>query len=168
MEHYISAIGQDSHRFEEFSGSVRSARPLILGGIHIPGIEGLEGNSDADVILHALTNAVSGVSCINILGAVTDELCLNQLITDSSEYLKAALKTLCSDKLVHISISVECSRPRLSEYIEPIRGNIALITGLPVSSVGITATSGEGLTDFGRGLGIQAICIITVKRVYYE
>ncbi|MHB1454501.1 MAG: 2-C-methyl-D-erythritol 2,4-cyclodiphosphate synthase [Saccharofermentanales bacterium] len=168
MEQFISAIGQDSHRFAVISDPVRAARPLILGGVHIPGIEGLDGNSDADVILHALTNAVSGISCINVLGAFADDLCLNRSVTDSAEYLKAALKTLGGDRLAHISISVECSRPRLSEYIDPIRGNIASITGLPTGSVGITATSGEGLTDFGRGLGIQAICIITVKRVYYE
>ncbi|MHB8962270.1 MAG: 2-C-methyl-D-erythritol 2,4-cyclodiphosphate synthase [Saccharofermentanales bacterium] len=168
MQQYISAIGQDSHRFEETGGLGRSGKPLMLGGVCIPDHEGLAGNSDADVVLHALTNAVSGISCINILGAVTDDMCLNRSVTDSGEYLKAALATLGSDRLVHISISVECLHPKLAGHMEVIRSNIARLTGLPVKAVGITATTGEGLTDFGRGLGIQAICMITVRRDDHE
>ena len=168
MQQYISAIGQDSHRFEEAGEAGWPGKPLMLGGVHIPDVEGLAGNSDADVVLHALTNAVSGISCINILGAITDDMCLNHSVTNSSEYLKAAKNTLGGDRIVHISISVECLRPKLSGYMEAIRSNIARLTGLPVKAVGITATSGEGLTDFGRGLGIQAICMITVRRDDHE
>ena len=68
---FISAIGQDSHRFE----LENPAKPLILGGLTITGSPGLAGNSDADVVLHALTNAISGLSGINI-GKVSDKLCL--------------------------------------------------------------------------------------------
>ena len=168
MEYYITAIGQDSHRFVEITSPDPFMKPLILGGVTIPGNEGLEGNSDADVLLHALVNAISGVSCINILGARTDDMCFRQSITDSREYLKAALQTLGNDRLVHISLSVECRRPHMAGHIEAIRKSIADLCGLPSTSVGLTATSGEGLTDFGRGLGIQAICIITVKRERYE
>lgn len=85
------AIGQDSHRFcEEENG-----KKLILGGVPIDGCPGLSGNSDADVILHALTNAISGITCVNILGKVADDLCLKEGITDSSVYLKNHNRALC-------------------------------------------------------------------------
>jgi len=65
---------------------------------------------------------------------------------------------------VHLSFSIECRRPKISPFIEEMRKSIAGVTDLPCDSIGITATSGEGLTDFGRGLGIQVLCIITVKK----
>ena len=65
------AIGQDSHRFEPDG----SDKKLILGGVVIEGCPGLSGNSDADVVLHALTNAVSGITCVNILGEEADRMC---------------------------------------------------------------------------------------------
>ena len=83
-----AAIGQDSHRFEEGYG-----KPLILGGVVFSGEVGLLANSDGDVVLHAITNAVSGITGRNILGRVADEMCQSG-ITDSAEYLREALKSL--------------------------------------------------------------------------
>lgn len=154
---YISAIGQDSHRFEP-SGSTK---PLLLGGVIINGHRGLMGNSDADVILHAITNAISGVSGVNILGKVSDDLCLKQGITDSRVYLTEALKTLGAWKLVHVSISVEARKPHLSEHITAIRQSIASLLSLTIESVAMTATTGEGLTEFGKGEGMQALVIVS-------
>jgi 2-C-methyl-D-erythritol 2,4-cyclodiphosphate synthase len=154
---YISAIGQDSHRFEP----MESSKPLILGGLQLPGHRGLLGNSDADVILHAITNAVSGISGVNILGKMSDDLCLKQGITDSRVYLLEALKTLVEWKVVHVSISVEAKRPHLSEHISAIRKSIASIMSLNETDIGLTATSGEGLTEFGRGEGVQAFVIVS-------
>ncbi len=164
MYEYISAIGQDSHRFEEVSGNDEYSKPLIMGGIHIPDIEGFEANSDGDVLLHALTNAVSGITGTNVLGPVADELCLSRSVTDSREYLRIALESLGEARIIHVSFSVECKRPVLSPYIPAIRSSVADILGIPDTSVALTATSGEGLTDFGRGLGAQALCSITVRR----
>ncbi len=164
MTEYRTAIGQDSHRFEEPQTSAQSKKPLVLAGIVIPGMEGLAGNSDADVVFHALTNAISGISAVNILGAVTDEMCLVRGIRDSREYVKAAMAALGEYRLAHLSFSIECSRPKLAPYIESMRNSIALSAGLPADCVGITATSGEGLTDFGKGLGIQVFCIATARR----
>jgi len=158
----ISAIGQDSHRFESES----SRKPLVLGGVVIPDAIGLAGNSDADVILHAITNAISGVSGVNILGKVSDDLCLNHGIKDSRVYLEKALETLAEDKweLTHVSISVEAKYPHLSSYIDGIKRSIASILSLPIKSVGLTATTGEGLTDFGRGHGIQVFAVVSAVR----
>jgi 2-C-methyl-D-erythritol 2,4-cyclodiphosphate synthase len=154
---YISAIGQDSHRFEK-EGSFKK---LILGGIEIPDCIGLEGNSDADVVLHAITNAISGLSGINILGKISDELCLKEGIKDSRVYLQKALETLSEYKLTHVSISIEACRPRLSGHIPSMKKTIAELLSLEEKHVGITATSGEGLTSFGKGDGIQAFVIVS-------
>lgn len=164
MFEYISAIGQDSHRFDDDSSSDKYGIPLILGGVLIPDIGGFKANSDGDVILHSLVNAISGISCVNILGKVADDLCFIDGITDSKEYLSRALQTLKNEKIIHVSFSVECKRPILAPFIDQIRKSIAALLNLSEKNIGFTATSGEGLTDFGRGLGIQSLCSITVKR----
>jgi 2-C-methyl-D-erythritol 2,4-cyclodiphosphate synthase len=156
---YLSAVGQDSHRFEDES----SKKPLWLGGIIIPGSPGLLGNSDADVVLHAITNAISGISCVNILGKISDDLCLNKGIADSKVYLQEALKTLDTYSVVHVSVSIEARKPHLSSHIPAMRLSIANVLQISENHVGITATTGEGLTSFGKGEGIQAFVIITVK-----
>ncbi len=154
-----TALGQDSHRFEERA----TGKELMLGGVSVPGCPALAGNSDADVVLHALTNAVSGLSGVNILGAPADRLCLEQGITDSAVYLREALSTLRGMRLVHISIAVEAARPKLAPHIERIRQCVAAMCGLRVEDVGLTATTGEGLTAYGRGEGIQAFVIVTAE-----
>ena len=154
-----TGIGQDSHRFEE-DGSVKR---LMLGGVHVPCCPGLSGNSDADVVLHALTNAISGISGENILGKKTDGMCLDQGITDSAAYVKAALATLGSCRIVHVSISIEGKKPVIAPHIDSIKASIANLLGIRPSDVGCTATSGEGLTAFGRGEGLQAFAIVTAE-----
>lgn len=151
-------IGQDSHRFD----FENKEKKLILGGVVFEDAPPLEGNSDADVILHSITNAISGVTCVNILGKISDDLCLRQGITDSSVYLKEALKYLNGSKIVHVSISIECLVPRITPKIPSIRSNIAKLLDIPENCVGITATTGEGLTQFGQGKGIQVFSCVTV------
>ena len=151
-----AAIGQDSHRFEENPG-----KPLVLGGVLFPGEPGLLANSDGDVVLHAVTNAVSGITWVNVLGGPADALC-RAGNTDSAVYLHKALEALLS-MFSHLSISMECARPRIAPRIPAMRENIARLLGIAPEAVGITATSGEGLTDFGRGLGISVFCILTVE-----
>ncbi|MDG5817013.1 2-C-methyl-D-erythritol 2,4-cyclodiphosphate synthase [Chitinispirillales bacterium ANBcel5] len=157
---YISSIGQDSHRFETEDVS----KPLILGAIKIPQSPGLSGNSDADVVLHAITNAISGISGVNILGKVSDDLCLKEGIKDSKVYLQKALQTLENTIINHVSISIECKKPKLSDHISEMKKSVAQLLSLPVSSVGITATTGEGLTGFGKGEGIQALVILSAQK----
>lgn len=151
------AIGQDSHRFD-FDNKDKK---LVLGGIIFEEENGLLGNSDADVVLHAITNAVSGITCKNILGKISDDMCKSG-IKNSEEYLKEALKYL-ENKIVHVSVSIECQVPKISPKIEEMRKNIARILEIDKNAVGITATSGEGLTEFGKGNGISVFSCITVE-----
>ena len=154
--HMKAAIGQDSHRFEESPG-----KPLILGGVMFPGEPGLLANSDGDVVLHAITNAVSGITGQNILGKIADEMCRSG-ITDSAEYLRKALEFM-QGRVSHVSLSMECLRPKISPMIPKMREHIAGLLGVEPSAIGITATTGEGLTDCGKGLGISVLCILTAE-----
>ena len=156
------SIGQDSHRFES-EGSL-SGKNCLLGGVSFDTAPAFAANSDGDVVLHAVTNAVSGITGRNILGKVADEMCRSG-ITDSREYLKVALKDLEEAGFVpvHLSISIEGARPKISPRVEEMRESIGKLMGMPAGSVGITATTGEGLTDFGRGLGVSVFCILTVE-----
>ncbi len=156
---FKSGIGQDSHRFEEDG----SPKPLVIGGVHIPDCPGLLGNSDADVVLHALTNAISGISGRNILGKISDDMCLRQGITDSSAYLAQALESLGNYRISHVSIAIEGRRPRFEPIIGKIQESLANLLALQPSDIGITATTGEGLTAFGRGEGLQAIVIVSAE-----
>ena len=166
---YCSAIGQDSHRFVSAEGlAAQPQRQLMLAGLALPGETPLAGNSDADVVLHALTNAISGISGVNILGARTDQLCLAEGITDSAAYLREALATLGLWQLCHISLAVEAKTPRLAGLVESMKIRLAELTGLQPSDIGLTATTGEGLTAFGRGEGIQVFCQVTARRLQPE
>ncbi|MBR4403962.1 MAG: 2-C-methyl-D-erythritol 2,4-cyclodiphosphate synthase [Clostridiales bacterium] len=156
----ISTIGQDSHRFGEPSGDTF----IRLGGIDIPFDKPIEANSDGDVVYHAITNAVSGFTGVNILGGAADKICLEQGIKDSRVYLEKALEYLNGGKIIHCSVTIECLRPKLMPHIPAMKESIGRILGIDSSSVGITATTGEGLTGFGRGEGIQVFCILTFTK----
>lgn len=151
------AIGQDSHRFD-FNNNEKK---LILGGAIFEGEPPMSANSDGDVVFHAITNAISGITCKNILGEVSDKMC-KLGITDSKEYLNRALEDL-SYKIEHISISIEAKMPKLAPKVEEMRVSIATILKINVNQVGITATTGEGMTAFGRGEGIFVTAILTVN-----
>lgn len=157
---YISTIGQDSHRFGEPAGDCT----IMLGGVAVPSDRPVLANSDGDVILHAITNAVSGLTGNIILGGIADKLCLEEGIKDSSVYLKKALEDLKDSEIVHCSMTVECLVPKLKPYRDAIRAKVGELLNIPASSVGITATTGEGLTAFGRGEGIQVFVILSFRK----
>jgi 2-C-methyl-D-erythritol 2,4-cyclodiphosphate synthase len=156
-----TGIGQDSHRISE-----SREKPFVLGGVTFDEPFCLEGNSDSDVILHAITNAISGVTGKPVLGPVADRLC-KAGDTDSKSYLKIAMEDLVGIgfRVSHVSVSVECARPKILPKLEALRASVAALLGVTVADVGITATSGEGLTDFGKGLGVQAFAIVTAESV---
>ena len=157
-----TGIGQDSHRIQDPS----QGKPLLLGGVLFQESFALEGNSDSDVVLHAITNAVSGITGKPILGPVADGLC-QAGVTDSVAYLRLALADLSVGgyRPAHVSVAIECLKPKILPQLPALRTNIASLMGLTVADVGVTATSGEGLTDFGRGLGVQAMAVVTAQKI---
>ena len=135
--------------------------------MHIPGCPGLEGNSDADVVLHALVNALSGISGRNILGKTSDDMCLRQGIADSRAYLAKAMESLGNYRITHVSIAIEGKRPRFEPVIDTIKDSLANLLKIQPSDVGITATTGEGLTAFGRGEGLQAFVVVSAQNAEF-
>lgn len=154
-------IGQDSHRIQEPA----AGKALVLGGVTLAEAYSLEGNSDSDVVLHAVTNAVSGVTGKPILGPVADGLC-KAGVTDSAAYLQKALEDLevMGYAMSHVSVSLECLRPKILPLLPAMKARLSELTGLAPKDICITATTGEGLTDFGKGLGIQAFACVTAMR----
>lgn len=158
MSYSVTTIGQDSHRFAE---GVNEDGYIMLGGVQVPFDRSFVANSDGDVLLHALTNAISGYTGVNVLGGAADKICLEQGIKDSSVYIAEALKSVVGAKIVHVSATIECLRPKLMPVIPAMKERVAELLGISASSVGITATTGEGLTGFGRGEGVQVFVLVS-------
>lgn len=152
-------IGQDSHRFLPED----SSKPLVIAGLIFDDMPGFNANSDGDVVFHAICNAITSVSGVMIMGSIADDLCLKDGITDSSVYLDEALKTLANQEIIHVAIALECKKPKMKDHIDQMRQSVASAMGIEVAQVGITVTSGEGLTDFGCGDGIQCFATITTE-----
>ncbi len=152
-----TGIGQDSHRF--LPGD--STKPCVVGGLIFPDAPGLSADSDGDVVLHAICNAITAVTHVPILGGVAIELCHKHGITDSSVYLEKALEALGEQRIEHVALSIEGKRPRFQARTLEMRQKIAALMRLDVEQIGLTSTSGDGLTDFGCGEGLQCFCILT-------
>ena len=151
-------IGQDSHRFT-------TNKPLILGGVQVAKAGGLAGDSDGDVILHSLCNALSSAIGGDSLATWSDNMC-QKGIKDSKKYVETifAKVKVQQYKVQNVSISMEAKKPFIElEAAAKMKKTIADLLGIGNGQVGITFTSGEGLTPFGKGLGVQAICIVLLS-----
>ncbi len=158
---FRTGIGQDSHRFL----SPDSSKPCIVGGVIFDSTPGLDHDSDGDVVYHAICNAITSLSGARILDGIAYNLCVKDGITDSQVYVEKALQSLGKQKIVHVALSIEGKKPHFKDKIEAMRHKIAKVLNISISQVGITATSGDGLTDFGCGDGIQCFAIITTQEM---
>ena len=147
-------IGYDSHRFA-------AGRKLILGGVRIPHPQGLAGHSDADVVAHALTDAILGAAGLGDIGRMfpaTDPRWrdANSIGLLSKAYLKVVEAGVT---FVHADITIIAEQPRLAPYSDAMQGKLAeaLVTGL--STMSIKAKTNEGMGFIGRGDGIAAIAV---------
>lgn len=152
-----TGIGQDSHRFLPPD----SAKPCVIGGLIFEEMPGIDADSDGDVVFHAICNAISSVTGVPILGGIAIELCHKDGITDSQVYLEKAMETLGKQKIEHVAFTIEGKRPRFQHRNLEMRQKVASVMKLNLDQVGFTATSGDGLTDFGCGDGLMCFCIIT-------
>lgn len=149
--------GYDVHKFAE-------NRPLILGGVNIPYEYGLLGHSDADVLLHAIMDALLGAAALGDIGKLfpdNDEVFLN---ADSMELLKKVVNVLCENgyKIVNIDSTVIAQKPKLRDYIDRMRANIAFACKAEIRQISVKATTEEGLGFTGKmqGISAHAVCII--------
>src|SRR3989344_1897038 len=134
-------IGQDSHKFT--SGK----KPLIIGSVKISDKNGFEANSDGDVLLHALFNAISTAIGMKSLGFYADEMC-KKGITDSRRYLEFIAGKVKEKgyKISNLAVMLEGKKPRLDEHIDKIKSALEKILKIKKEDIGIAATSGEELT----------------------
>ncbi len=154
-----TGIGKDSHRFLPDD----AMEHCIIAGLIFDDVPGFKANSDGDVVFHAICNAITSITHTLILGGIADDLCLKDGITDSQVYLEEAMKTLGNKKISHVAISLEGKRPMFKKRLLEMRQNIARVMQLEADQVGITATSGEGLTDVGCGEGLECFAIVTTQ-----
>jgi len=152
-------FGQDSHKFSQ-----NRSRKLVLGGYIVPNETGLEANSDGDLILHALFNAISSAIGCKSLGHYADPM-LEKGITNSKEYFKVIMAKLKDKnmKISNVSISIEARKPRLDEHTDKIIESLSKILSMEKEKIGITHTTGEGLTSFGKGEGMQCFAVVSLN-----
>ena len=145
-------IGYDSHRFG-------AERPLLLGGVEIPHERGLEGHSDADVVIHAVVDALLGASGGGDIGTHFPPEEERWRDADSAELLAAIVAGLGGDP-VNVDVTVICEEPKLGPHRQAIAARLSALVGAPVS---VKATTNEGMGAIGRGEGIAAIAVALVS-----
>ena len=151
-------IGEDIHRVDD-------SRTLVLGGVIIEEGPGLAGHSDADVLLHAITDAVLGAAALGDIGTFFPPGDPRYAHADSADFLRTALE-LARDKgwgPVNLDATVRTERPRLAPYIDHLRDRVAEIVGIDIACVSVKAKSGEGLDAVGRGEAMAATAVVLLQ-----
>ena len=147
-----SGIGIDSHAFAD-------GRRLILGGVEIPHERGLLGHSDADVLAHAITDALLGAAGLGDIGQHFPDTDEQWRGADSMELLGIVAARVGA--IEHVDCTVMMERPKLSPHREAIRANLEQLLGCTVN---VKATTGEGMGFVGRGEGVAALAVVTLAR----
>ena len=153
-----SGIGYDVHRFSE-------GRKLILGGVEIPHTFGLEGHSDADVLSHAIADALLGAIGERDIGhhfPNTDESIRG---ISSLEILQRVGEILAEKncQVVNVDATLIAEAPKIGPHLEAMRAKISTALGLEAARIGIKATTNEGLGALGRGEGMAALAVASVE-----
>jgi 2-C-methyl-D-erythritol 2,4-cyclodiphosphate synthase len=152
-----AGIGWDSHRLV-------TGRSLILAGVLVPCDRGLAGHSDADVLTHAVIDALLGAAALGDIGQHFPDTDERWRDADSLELLRAVRGMLAERSLEpsNVDATVICEAPKLGPHREAMRAHLAEALELPVDAVGVKFTTGEGMGFVGRGEGIAAMAVATV------
>jgi 2-C-methyl-D-erythritol 2,4-cyclodiphosphate synthase len=154
-----TGIGWDSHRLVE-------GRPLVLGGIEIPSDRGLAGHSDADVLAHAVIDALLGAAGLGDIGEHFPDTDERWAGADSIALLRSVVALVGERGLVvaHVDATIVMERPKLAPHKAAIRDSLAAALGVGAERVNVKATTGEGMGFVGRGEGVAAMAVATVAR----
>jgi 2-C-methyl-D-erythritol 2,4-cyclodiphosphate synthase len=149
-----TGIGIDSHRFAD-------GRRLVLGGVEIPFERGLAGHSDADVLAHAIADALLGAAGLGDIGQLFPDTDAAWKDVNSMELLRDVVGRVraAGHELVHVDATVMLERPKLAPHREAIQASLEAVVG----SVNVKATTGEGMGFVGRGEGAAALAVATVS-----
>jgi 2-C-methyl-D-erythritol 2,4-cyclodiphosphate synthase len=150
-------IGYDSHRFQ-------AGRRLVLGGVEIPHAQGLAGHSDADVVIHAVIDALLGAAGQGNIGShfpPDDDRWRN---ADSAALLKQAVHVLAESnyQVVNVDVTAICEAPRIAPYAAAMSERIAHAIGIGPQHVSVKGKSNEGMGWIGRGEGVAAIAVALI------
>jgi 2-C-methyl-D-erythritol 2,4-cyclodiphosphate synthase len=153
-----TGLGLDMHAFVP-------GRPLILGGVDIPHEEGLVGHSDADVLTHAVIDALLGAAGLGDIGQHFPDTDPRFAGADSIALLRTVVQYLGERGFTigNIDATVVLERPRLAPYRDAIRSRLAETLGLPADAVNVKATTGEAIGFVGRGEGAAAMAVATLE-----
>jgi 2-C-methyl-D-erythritol 4-phosphate cytidylyltransferase/2-C-methyl-D-erythritol 2,4-cyclodiphosphate synthase len=138
---------------------------VTLGGVRIPHDRGLTGHSDADVVLHALVDAILGALAEGDIGSHFPPSDPQWRGVSSDRFLRFAIERLAArhGKITHVDISIICEAPRIGPHRDAMRTRIGEIAGIPADRVAVKATTSEGLGFTGRGEGIAAFATATIR-----
>lgn len=147
-------IGYDIHPFQQ-------GRPLVLGGIHIEHEAGLAGHSDADVLTHALIDALLGAAALGDIGRHFPSDDPRYRDADSLDLLRRTVRMTAEAgyRVVNVDATVIAEQPQLSPHIDAIRSALAAVLGVETGAVSVKATTADRLGAIGRGEGIAALAI---------
>ncbi|MBI2873031.1 MAG: 2-C-methyl-D-erythritol 2,4-cyclodiphosphate synthase [Chloroflexi bacterium] len=153
-------VGFDAHPLVD-------GRPLVLGGVRVPYERGLEGHSDADVVLHALIDAMLGAAALGDIGAHFPSSDPAYKGIASTELLRRTAELLRQRgwQVSNADATIIAERPKLAAYIASMREATASVLSVEPSRVSIKATTTNGLGFAGRGEGIAAIAVVTIEEV---
>jgi 2-C-methyl-D-erythritol 2,4-cyclodiphosphate synthase len=156
---YRTGLGWDVHR-------TAPGRPLILGGVTIPAEFGLDGHSDADILLHAVTDAVLGSAALGDIGMHFPDTAPEWKGAASAQFLQHAVRLVNAEgfRLVNVDTTVILERPKLKDYRLAIRESLASIVGLTVDRVSVKFKTAERVGPVGEGRSAEAQAIVTICR----
>jgi 2-C-methyl-D-erythritol 2,4-cyclodiphosphate synthase len=155
--------GHDTHRLAE-------GRPLVLGGVRIDHPKGLVGHSDADAVLHAVTDALLGAAGLGDIGDAYPDTDPRWAGADSRLFLAEALARLnqLGWRTVNIDVTVFAQEPKLGPVKAAIRAKLAELLGLPADAVNVKAKTGERVGHIGRGEAIGCHAVVLISRQDYR
>ena len=157
----LSAMGIDVHKFDN-----NKKNYIRLGGIDIKFYKSLKGHSDADVVLHALVDSILGSISGGDIGSIFSDKDPKWKNANSEIFVEHAITMLKKNKciLLHTDITIMCEEPKISQYREKMKDNIARMLNISTNNVSIKATTSEKLGFLGRKEGIMAQCLTTISR----
>jgi 2-C-methyl-D-erythritol 2,4-cyclodiphosphate synthase len=158
VSEYRTGLGWDVHR-------TSAERPLILGGVTIPSEFGLEGHSDADVLAHAITDALLGAACLGDIGMHFPDTDPRWKGADSMKLLAHALELAreAGFEVVNVDSTVILERPKLKDYREAMREGLAQCLGLEMNRVSVKFKTAEKVGPVGEGRSAEAQAVVTVR-----
>ncbi|MCC6932371.1 MAG: 2-C-methyl-D-erythritol 2,4-cyclodiphosphate synthase [Deltaproteobacteria bacterium] len=158
---FCIGFGQDSHKFAD------NGKALVLGGVVFTGQRGFVAHSDGDVVLHALFNALSGAIGGESIGYYFPDKEESNRNRDSKEFITFALSLVEEKgfKIGNIDINIEAAQPKITPRAVEMKQALSDLLSIKFEQIAIKATSGEGLTAFGRGEGVQVLVSVLLEKI---